>query len=376
MALSLFGDETNHKETEPVLVRDAVFLYFVTQEEDIYKYERGSLRGYCPWFVHQLFPEEQVYGYKDLAVHILYHLKSLNVLLQVFYSLKDSKTEGFIDIETLLYRHLPGIVCTCMQQFKQKLNQVPSIERYLSTWKAISPCQSLYCSDTKVYMENATKTSAVEIYNHFKLLLLFFIETASYIDCEDDKWDLFVLSDSQGEILGFATVYRFTCFDNNENNWSTRVRIAQFLIFPCFHGNGFGIALLDSIYQHYIGVDCLEITVETPCQRFQNMRDVLDTKYCLKLAKQIGYLPSVEEIHKECKITRRQAIRCREIIDFSRLEAEQVNVFRLSVKKRLYSEYAEQMASLDSIAARKEYLWQLYRELEEHYRKIWSKVSE
>ncbi|GJQ11192.1 hypothetical protein GpartN1_g2983.t1 [Galdieria partita] len=362
---------------EPLWVRDTWLLYFIVREDDIRQYEEGTLKGYRPWFVHQLFPEEVLYGYKDLEVHILYHIASLTILSQVRYSLKDPNVEGFVDVESLLYEHFPGHVCSCMEDFKRRVTKPFHMNRYLSTWQVILPSQRLR-SDTKVYMQNMNETTATEIYSQFKLLLLFYIETASYIDWKDDRWDIFVLSSLHEDILGFATVYRFNCFDRNENKWSTkqRVRVAQFLIFPCFHGKSFGISLLDAIYRHYLETDCMEINVESPCKAFQTMRDVIDTKNCLQLERRLGYLPSVEEIRNEWKITRKQAFRCREIVCFSRLQEEEVNAFRLQVKRRLYLEYGEQMASLDSVAARKEYLWQLYEEIEETYRKVWKRVIE
>jgi len=351
---------------------ESILVYFVRGDGDLCQYKEQSLTGYRPLFLHQLFPEEVLYGYEDLEVHLVYDVASLHVLLQVRYSRKDSCINGFVDVETRLYEHLPNYVFTNLELFEQEHTRVSFMDKYLSSWQVAS--QKPY-SGAQVYVQNVTDPSAFEIYNIFKLLLLFYIETASYIDCKDDKWDIFVISGFQGEILGFATVYRFTCFDPVEKKWSTRVRIAQFLIFPCFQGKGFGLTLLDAIYSHYLQTGCcFEITVECPCEAFQTLRDVLDTQNCLQLERKLGYLPSVEEIREYWKITRKQAFRCREIIQFSRLEnEEQVKAFRLQVKKRLLSEYAEVLKT-ESIVARKESLWRLYKEIEETYRKVWKSV--
>jgi len=81
----------------------------------------------------------------------------------------------------------------------------------------------------------------LEYNNRLQILLLFFINGASFIE-EDHNWRIYLLYKKEGGVhilVGFTTIYAFfreikTC----------RYRISQFLILPPYQRKGLGMHLI------------------------------------------------------------------------------------------------------------------------------------
>lgn len=151
-----------------------------------------------------------------------------------------------------------------------------------------------------------------------QILVLLLIEGGSYIDLNDpqwslERWDIFMLykkehsptgGGSPYTFVGYSTVYKYHMLlpkfpadpvptgsgivpsytvkktnDAFEDN-PYRARISQFVILPCFHGEGHGSLLYNAIVS-YFRDDALaiEITVEDPNERFDDLRDYNDLVY-------------------------------------------------------------------------------------------------
>lgn len=119
-------------------------------------------------------------------------------------------------------------------------------------------------------------------------MLLYFIEGASFIEEDDEKWSIWVVTERIGDdddryaICGYATLYPFLFWPEGQ-----RLRLAQFLILPHRQSQGLGSLLYHTIYQHAIQGDPLvhEFTVEDPNDEFSGLRLTMDCRTLLPLVK-------------------------------------------------------------------------------------------
>ena len=116
-------------------------------------------------------------------------------------------------------------------------------------------------SDEKssVYKINITKFK--QIHDRLKIFTLFFIEGASYIQDDDEIWDVYVILENKtSKIIGYATCYKYWFYDGKgkkfdslqklPEDYSYKGRISQFIIFPTFQNQKFGSRLYNSIYEY------------------------------------------------------------------------------------------------------------------------------
>jgi histone acetyltransferase 1 len=203
--------------------------------------------------------------------------------------------------------------------------------------------------------------------NRMEEFLLWFVDAASFIDQQDEKWKFFVMYEkyktSEGNdayaFVGYSTVYNFFAYPAN-----IRPRVSQMLILPPFQRQGLGVNLLRTIYTHYRGdTKVKEITVEDPSDDFELLRDYVDARDCMKLPSysvenlKNGFSDKMlEETSKQLKMTKRQARRMFELL---RLRSINVNndkefkEYRLDVKRRLNIPYQKQENDIKRMIRRK-----------------------
>jgi hypothetical protein len=160
-------------------------------------------------------------------------------------------------------------------------------------------------------------------------LAMWYIETASTIDFNDDKWEVLFLMKkdlrtNERSFIGYATLYTF-----HNPFLGSKLRICQVLILPPFHGRGYGRHILFDIYSiAQSRPEVTEITVEDPAEAFQNLRDLVDVEWFLLHGSQSVTSP------KSLKLIPSQLYFVQNAIDFHRLSApSSVN----EVKKTLTS---------------------------------------
>ncbi|CAG7819872.1 unnamed protein product [Allacma fusca] len=197
--------------------------------------------------------------------------------------------------------------------------------------------------------------------------LLWFVDAASFIDQQDEKWKFFVMYEkyktSEGNdayaFVGYSTVYNFFAYPAN-----IRPRVSQMLILPPFQRQGLGVNLLSTVYKYYrADARVKEITVEDPSDDFEMLRDYVDAKDCLKLQSysvdnlKKGFSEKMlEETSKHLKMTKRQSRRMFELL---RLRSINVNndkefkEYRLDVKRRLNIPYQKQENDIKRMIRRK-----------------------
>lgn len=142
----------------------------------------------------------------------------------------------------------------------------------------------------RVYKEKLCESETLkEFHRRLQFLMFVHVDGASYIDEEDPRWELFLIFSEQGEIVAYASVYPFSVPVNGslKEGFRDRVRISQVFTLPSFQGQGHGRALLKAIYDDAKERNAIEITVEDPAEGFRRLRDGLDLSLCYEA----GILP-------------------------------------------------------------------------------------
>jgi len=165
-----------------------------------------------------------------------------------------------------------------------------------------------------------------------QIWIKFLIETGSYVDLDDPAWNYLTVYQVQNDRYKFAGLLSYYPFNHEANR--RRLRISQLIVLPPYQKQGLGLKLLEEFYKKALEDEkCFEITVESPSEQFQIVRDVKDILYI----KDLGYfahldslkkftvpndfhsyiaqfkMDKIEEIHKKTKIRKQQILRCFDI---------------------------------------------------------------
>lgn len=335
-------------------VNEAVHFKVIRNVEDI---ENDSI-VFHPDMSHQIFGyKEQVFGYHKLRINIYYTASKLHCFIELKYSEKldpEKHCEVKADnvVETMKEVIPPG--CTWnMDQFSHLIRSDASfvphgeiVHQYKRTYKdgsehlfeMYNPCISRY-------------PGFREYHDRMQTLIMWFIDAATYIDPDDEKWEYYTIyekvSDDTGKHLyyfvGYCTVYNFYAYPEH-----CRPRIAQFLVIPPYQRQGHATETVDIIQKRFLSRSNIrDICVEDPSENFQRIRDYVDCKNCIALnldcfsqAKLMnGYDPEMyRQCNKKLKLNKSQSRRVYEIIRLTHtniLDEKSFKPYRLEVKRRL-----------------------------------------
>ena len=322
-------------------------MKLIRNEKDI----ENDENAFHPAYTHQLFGDsENIFGYRNLRVNLYYTARALKLYLAIDFAEQiDSKDADGVqpdDVLAIIKEKLdlqPPLYTTNLDQFSKWLVKDEFFHPHGDKVHAFEEQERSY----EVYNVNA-KMSAEFIQEHHEQMqhfLLWFIDGASYIDIEDDKWDYFTLYERQGErdyyFAGYATVYRYYAYPAN-----TRPRISQVLILPPFQRRNLGVQLLSAMYAHYRAQSgVIDITVEDPSDSFSQLRNFVDCLACSKLpafsrkSLHEGWNKKMaEEAKEKLRINGRQARKVYEILKLKCVDTnneEEYRNYRLEVKRRL-----------------------------------------
>ncbi|KAK7495641.1 hypothetical protein BaRGS_00013088, partial [Batillaria attramentaria] len=200
----------------------------------------------------------------------------------------------------------------------------------------------------QIFKTDVVTPSFREFHERLQTFILFFIDAASFIDIDDEKWMFYVLFEKYMHdgcpafaVVGYMTVYKYYAYPEK-----IRPRLSQFLILPPFQRQGHGAHLLQTFYNDMMGrSEVLDITVEDPSENFQRLRDFVDAHNCQKLASfqpeslLKGFSESMAaEAQSKLKLSKRQARRVYEILRLKITDESNVEMYRqyrLDVKRRL-----------------------------------------
>lgn len=229
-----------------------------------------------PTFTHQLFENENIQiplKLNEIKVEIEININNLQSNLIVYNSNEEITNEITQKIDPLLSndtfewifdRFEPQDTFT-IQNEKQEENEEEKEKENI-----------------EFYLLTQHDRGAGELLSRAEKIAMWYIETASSIDFNDDKWEVVYIVKRIGEqkmFVGYCTLYTF-----HNPFLGSKIRICQVLILPPFQGHGYGRKLLLFIYNLAASRSNIsEITVEDPAEGFQNLRDLVDMEWYLQL---------------------------------------------------------------------------------------------
>jgi histone acetyltransferase 1 len=328
------------------VANDAVHLKLIRNEADI----EDDRHVFHPEYTHQLFGDsENIFGYKKLRVNCYYSAQALKLYVSVSYAEKIKPAEG-VEVEA------DDVLSTLKEKLELQTNLYTENLDEFSKWLSKDDFFRPYGVKLHEFEE---KQSTFEIYHvtneHTEFIkehheqmqhfLLWFIDGASYIDTEDNRWDFFVIYERPNEreayFVGYATAYRYYAYPAN-----TRPRISQVVILPPFQRRNIGVHLLNAMYRHYCAQsNVIDITVEDPADNFCQLRNYVDCLACSKLPSfeesslRKGWrIELAKEARDKLRINQRQARKVYEILKLrcvNEHNQEEYRDYRLEVKRRL-----------------------------------------
>lgn len=337
---------------------EAICLKLVRFPEDI----EDDGTTFHPEYSHQLFGDDEVaFGYKGLQIQLFYTAGNLSSLFKVKYSSKVTETFDCVepdDVEGKIREIIPaGFTCNT-DDFISLLEKDANFKPFgtlLHTYTVHN--EEIYTY--QIYKVEVSCPGFREYHERLQTFLMWFIETASFIDVDDDRWDFFLVFEKynkDGETLyatvGYMTVYNYYVYPDK-----TRPRVSQMLILPPFQGEGHGAQLLEAVHRFYCNLPKVQdITAEDPSENYVKLRDYVLVKLCQSLPSfaseklQHGFSDDmVKEAQDKLKVNKKHARRVYEILrlratDMS--DEEQAREYRLEVKKRLFGPYRKNQREL------------------------------
>ncbi|KAJ8036620.1 Histone acetyltransferase type B catalytic subunit [Holothuria leucospilota] len=343
---------------------DVIELKLVRDVNDIF----DDTKSFHPEFTHQLFGQnENIFGYKGLKIQLYFSAANLNC-----YLAKSSTAE----VDTKKYDGVKpdDVLKTIIDQLE--IEPMSSLDHFIAKLPeelSFQPMGELIHSYTTEEHEGTSRQYEIykcdisdqkfrEYHSRMQTFLWWYIDAASYIDVDDDKWMYYTILEKfpsngakQYAFVGYGTVYRYYAYPDK-----VRPRISQVLILPPFQKQGLGVTFLRAINNNIQNDgQVLDITVEDPSEDFVRIRDFIDCQDCSSLPAfskeklKGGFSPEMEkEAQFKFKINKKQARRVYEILKWMGIDqgnAEEVRSYRLEVKKRLNIPFQKQKSDYEKL---------------------------
>ncbi|XP_045223197.1 histone acetyltransferase type B catalytic subunit isoform X2 [Macaca fascicularis] len=352
----------------------AIELKLVRFPEDL----ENDIRTFFPEYTHQLFgDDETAFGYKGLKILLYYIAGSLSTMFRVEYASKVDENFDCVeadDVEGKIRQIIPPGFCTNTNDFLSLLEKEVDFKPFgtlLHTYSVLSPTGGENFT-FQIYKADMTCRGFREYHERLQTFLMWFIETASFIDVDDERWHYFLV---------------------------------QMLILTPFQGQGHGAQLLETVHRYYTEFPTvLDITAEDPSKSYVKLRDFVLVKLCQDLPcfsrekLMQGFNEDMAiEAQQKFKINKQHARRVYEILrllvtDMS--DAEQYRSYRLDIKRRLISPYKKKQRDLAKmrkclrpeeltnqmnqieISMQHEQLEESFQELVEDYRRVIERLAQ
>ncbi|XP_048730537.2 histone acetyltransferase type B catalytic subunit-like [Ostrea edulis] len=401
------GLAKNKYELYKCSANESIHFKFVRKEEDL----EDEASTFLPEMTHQVFGEnESIFGYKDLVVEIYYTAAKLTTYVNLQYITKivPELHEGLKpdDVIGQLRDVIPAGFLTSRDAF---INSIPKDADFKPFGKLVHSFNVRREGKERqfeIYKTGIESPGFRAYHERLQTFTLFYIDAASFIDVDDERWRFFLLFEKYKcngnpmyAVAGYMTVYNYYAYPTK-----VRPRVSQVLVLPSFQKMGLCAEMLQTFYNDtYSRKEVLDITVEDPSENFQRVRDYVDVKNCQglssfqseKLLKGFS-----EEMQKEAcekfKLNKKQARRVYEILRLKVTDMgdkEQSKSYRLDMKRRLNAPFQkngrdfdklkkvlqpdEFSATLSSITEdqRHQYLETTFQENVEMYRKVLERLA-
>lgn len=282
----------------------------------------GDAIAVNPTFIHQFYPkvEEALGSLRNCQIEVYVDTRSLLVLLQ---GTQDGLAIGEEELQKLLFpiisKMSDGSFYFDKTKFDVAVKEIKSLKG-----DSISSNSLNYF----ITQGNLGDNELASFNSRVQPLLLFFIDGASIIDPTDKKWLIYFLTDLEGEIYAFSSMYPFLLFPDKK-----RLRISQFFVMPPHQRKGFGSILYGEIMKSVSrNDDVKEVTVEDPSETFTLFR--LANDFALTESGDVPKLTAIQTtdvtlFQRYCKIASVEE------------SSEEFAEFRKQVKKHLLRKYPE-----------------------------------
>ncbi|CAN0901400.1 Histone acetyltransferase type B catalytic subunit [Linum grandiflorum] len=334
-----------------VEANDCITIYLVSSKDKV-----GASNGdrITPIDLNGFFEEDgKIYGYTQLNITVWISSVSFRTYADISYENKSDAGKGITDLKSALQNIFGETLVDSKEDFLQTFSSDSNyISSIISSGEVLQhPTTNKHdgdsiTSDLEVVRMVMGNPDAGQLYSRVVPLALLLIDGSNPIDVTDPGWELYVViqkknqENTQSILLGFSAVYRFYHYPD-----STRLRLGQILVLPCYQGKGYGRHLIETIHNVAISEDVYDFTVEEPLSTFQHVRTCLDIERLLgfesiqeainsavshlkhgKLSKKAQvprFVPpssAVEEVRKMLKINKTQLTQCWEILVYLGLE--------------------------------------------------------
>ncbi|KAL6436986.1 hypothetical protein ACFW04_004959 [Cataglyphis niger] len=306
-----------------------------------------------PEMTYQVFGDREIiFGYQDLKVQLFYSAGCLETYLGMTYAEKVNAEYEGVEADEVLTKIAAKLAPDVHYSLTNFINALVKDDTFTPYGKLIHSFSLNDKGTTRrfeIYKSDMNYKGFREYHQRIQTFLLWYIDAALFIDVDDDRWQYFNIFEkyttSMGitryATIGFVTVYRYYAYPQH-----IRPRIAQFLILPLFRRMGLGTHLLQAIYREYNSRnEVKDITVESPSEVFQRLRNYVDALNCSTLP---SFKPErlkkgfdnemITEARDKFRINKKQA---RIVYEILRLRAtnvanaEEYRAYRLDVKNRL-----------------------------------------
>jgi len=320
---------------------------------------------------------------------------SLTTYLHVKF---DERVDHADDIVQILSEKLPDKTIdhylTNLDEFIKKIDE---------NFNPTDICEKVYAYESskkedatieyEIYRGKVIWPKVKKFHTRLQIFALFYIYDATYIDLDDENWEIFFLFEkrtSHGSadfsIVGFTTVYPFYAYPDK-----TRLRVSQMVILPPFQRKGHGTQLLRAVYKFGIEQSVIDVAIEDPNDEFMFLRDITDLELCVdnsifitkdststnaqksknRFVTLSKLTPNIiDNIRQKYKLSKLQIMRCYEILKLMSTDinnSEQYREYRLEIKQRLYKKFMSNELDIDPEEKKKK-LDDAFKNLETEYR--------
>ncbi|KJE92455.1 histone aminotransferase 1 [Capsaspora owczarzaki ATCC 30864] len=343
-----------------------------------------------PEFAHQLFGDnERIFGYRNLNIKLFYTASAMHPLFSMTYSEKVVKRKGEAgadDVVKLIGDILPENHARDEATFKQRLSEDAA---FVPMGELISSYQREGDDSTfEVYRADCSTQRLAEFHTRIQTFLMWFVDGASFIDLNDNKWTVFLVFKRVANVsadgsnptrhlfVGYMTTYDFFAYPDR-----LRPRISQVLVLPPYQKQGHGREMLQAFYRVARSrAEVWDVSVEDPGLAFATLRDRIDARNCLsELPELYESLPDdlsediVSQTQQKLKLNKKQIRHIFELLKLNQIDRNdeaQYKKYRLMIKKRLHRQYNTDLVQLEMAADRIKVLDKLYTEIEQYYTDI------
>lgn len=367
MSISLSSKLAEKLKQYTYYANDVLALKLIFTQDDLEE-DTDDNPAFAPEYTHQIFgDDENIFGYKDLTIQYYLTPAMLNAYIGLSYNEKITP-QRFEGIESDdVYDAFEKFGCSpgftrnidlfCSEKLKQDLEFKPfgkKIHEYTVDVKSKKHGKSKMAKNSKkfeIYKIDSTHDDyhRSEFNNYLQrvqTLLVFFIETASFVDTEDDQWTFYLMYEKKSDryvTMGYLSVYNYYAYPDK-----IRSRISQMFILPTYQQNGHGAHLMECVYLDIKDQpSVIDITAESPSEGFVRIRDFVTCKMCLQSEIFLNSIKNkkpfnqelVKEILEKFKMPKLQSQRCYEILRLkftNEHDNDEFKQYRLDIKKRLY----------------------------------------